>query len=127
MGDARGAEEEFHGPARFRMVSPRQARPRFSDPGCGPAVQGKGRLVIAIDGQAVRGARDKDGKAPHLVGRWRTARRGHRQGRRNREVDRIRGPGPDERVHRLAGTVITIAALHTQSENREVITGAGRG
>jgi len=30
-------------------------------------VQVKGRLVIAIDGKAVRGARDKDGKAPHLV------------------------------------------------------------
>jgi DDE_Tnp_1-associated len=26
-----------------------------------------GRLVIAVDGKTVRGARDKDGKAPHLV------------------------------------------------------------
>jgi len=31
------------------------------------AVQAGGRLVIAVDGKAVRGAKDKDGKAPHLV------------------------------------------------------------
>ena len=31
------------------------------------AVQVSGRLVIAVDGKAVRGARDKTGKAPHLV------------------------------------------------------------
>lgn len=30
-------------------------------------VQGTGRLVIAIDGKTVRGARTKDGQAPHLV------------------------------------------------------------
>jgi hypothetical protein len=31
------------------------------------AVRAGGRLVIAIDGKAARGAKDKDGKAPHLV------------------------------------------------------------
>ena len=31
------------------------------------AVQAGGRLVIAVDGKAVRGAKDKNGKAPHLV------------------------------------------------------------
>src|SRR6266576_1506447 len=31
------------------------------------AVQVGGRLVIAIDGKAVRGAKNKDGEAPHLV------------------------------------------------------------
>ena len=31
------------------------------------AVQAGGRLVIAVDGKAVRGAKDKTGKAPHLV------------------------------------------------------------
>jgi hypothetical protein len=36
------------------------------------AVQAGGRLVIAIDGKTVRGAKDKDGKAPHLVARWHT-------------------------------------------------------
>jgi len=30
-------------------------------------VQVGGRLVIAIDGKTVRGAKNKDGKAPHLV------------------------------------------------------------
>jgi ribosomal protein L24E len=28
---------------------------------------GPGRLVIAIDGKTVRGAKSKEGKAPHLV------------------------------------------------------------
>ncbi|HEX6526527.1 MAG TPA: ISAs1 family transposase [Streptosporangiaceae bacterium] len=31
------------------------------------AVRAGGRLVIAIDGKTIRGAKDKDGKAPHLV------------------------------------------------------------
>ena len=31
------------------------------------AVQAGGRLVIAIDGKTVRGAKNKEGKAPHLV------------------------------------------------------------
>ncbi len=31
------------------------------------AVRAGGRLVIAVDGKAVRGARNKDGKATHLV------------------------------------------------------------
>jgi hypothetical protein len=37
------------------------------------AVQVSGRLVIAVDGKAVRGAKDKDGKARTWSGRWRTA------------------------------------------------------
>src|ERR1700719_2243171 len=31
------------------------------------AVPAGGRLVIAVDGKTVRGAKDKDGEAPHLV------------------------------------------------------------
>jgi hypothetical protein len=31
------------------------------------SVQAGGRLVIAVDGKAVRGAKDKDGRALHLV------------------------------------------------------------
>jgi hypothetical protein len=31
------------------------------------AARAGGRLVIAIDGKTVRGAKNKDGKAPHLV------------------------------------------------------------
>src|ERR1700748_3734812 len=37
------------------------------------AARAGGRLVIAVDGKAVRGAKGKDGKAPHLVAAWRTA------------------------------------------------------
>ena len=61
-----------------RRRSPRSAArspwsaPTFSTgssvPGCWTrAVQAGGRLVIAIDGKTVRGARSKTGKAPHLV------------------------------------------------------------
>jgi hypothetical protein len=32
-----------------------------------PVRYGHDRLVIAIDGKAIRGARDKNGTAPHLV------------------------------------------------------------
>jgi hypothetical protein len=31
------------------------------------ATQANGRLVIAVDGKAVRGARNREGKAPQLV------------------------------------------------------------
>jgi hypothetical protein len=37
------------------------------------AVQVSGRLVIAVDGKAVRVAGDKDGKARTWSRRWRTA------------------------------------------------------
>jgi hypothetical protein len=35
--------------------------------GCQGAGQAGGRLVIAVDGKAVRGARNREEKAPHLV------------------------------------------------------------
>ena len=38
-----------------------------SVPGCGPGRSASGRLVIAIDGKTVRGAKNKAGRAPHLV------------------------------------------------------------
>jgi DDE_Tnp_1-associated len=82
LGAARGAAEE----STFRRVFALVSADRLDQvPGSWlwtRAVQVKGRLVIAIDGKAVRGAKDKDGKAPHLVaalahgigavpGRWR--------------------------------------------------------
>ena len=67
LGAVRGPAEESTFRRAFALVSRGRARP---GPRCLAAHQGAqagGRLVIAIDGKAVRGAKDKAGKAPHLV------------------------------------------------------------
>lgn len=83
--------------------------------------------MIAIDGKAVRGARDSTGKAPHLV-----AALAH-------GIDAVLGQvAVDAKSNEipavrdllkaftsLAGAVITIDALHTQSDTAQVITGRG--
>ena len=67
LGAVRGAAEESTFPRAFALVSA-----DVFDRVLGAwlhirAVRASGRLVIAIDGKTVRGAKDKDGKAPHLV------------------------------------------------------------
>jgi predicted transposase YbfD/YdcC len=89
------------------------------------AVQAGGRLVIAIDGKTVRGARNKEGKAPHLV-----AALAHGIGAvlgqvavnaESNEIPAVRDLL--KAFASLAGAVITIDALHTQSDTAQVITG----
>src|SRR5436309_4773574 len=87
------------------------------------AVQAGGRLVIAVDGKAVRGAKDKDGKAPHLV-----AALAHGIGAVLGQVAVDAKPDEIPAVRdllkafaSLAGAVITIGALHTQSDTAQVI------
>ena len=89
------------------------------------AVQVGGRLVIAVDGKAVRGAKDKDGKAPHLV-----AALAHGIGAvlgqaavdaKSNEIPAVRDLL--KAFASLAGAVITIDALHTQSDTAQVILG----
>ena len=84
-----------------------------------------GRLVIAIDGKAVRGAKNKDGKAPHLV-----AALAHGIGAvlgqaavdaKSNEIPAVRDLL--KAFASLAGAVITIDALHTQSDTAQVILG----
>ena len=89
------------------------------------AVRAGGRLVIAIDGKTVRGARNKQGKAPHLV-----AALAHGIGAvlGQAAVDAKSNEIPAVRellkaFTSLAGAVITIDALHTQSDTAQVITG----
>ena len=89
------------------------------------AVQAGGRLVIAVDGKAVRGAKDKDGRAPHLV-----AALAHGIGAvlGQAAVDAKPNEIPAVRdllraFASLAGAVITIDALHTQSDTAQVILG----
>ena len=91
------------------------------------AVRAGGRLVIAIDGKTVRGAKNKDGKAPHLV-----AALAHGIGAvlgqaavdaKSNEIPAVRDLL--KAFTDLAGAVITIDAMHTQSDTAQVITGRG--
>ena len=87
------------------------------------AVRAGGRLVIAVDGKAVRGAKDKNGKAPHLV-----AALAHGIGAvlaqvavdaKSNEIPAVRELL--KAFTDLAGAVITIDALHTQHDTAQVI------
>jgi predicted transposase YbfD/YdcC len=127
LGAARGPAEESTFRRAFALVSP-DVLDRV--PGAWlhtRAVRAGGRLVIAIDGKAVRGAKDKDGKAPHLV-----AALAHGIGAvlgqvavdaKSNEIPAVRELL--KAFASLAGAVITIDALHTQSDTAPVITGRG--
>jgi predicted transposase YbfD/YdcC len=89
------------------------------------AVRAGGRLVIAIDGKAVRGAKDRDGKAPHLV-----AALAHGIGAvlgqvavtaKSNEIPAVRDLL--KTFADLAGAVITMDAMHTQGDTAQVILG----
>jgi predicted transposase YbfD/YdcC len=91
------------------------------------AVQAGSRLVIAIDGKTVRGAKSKDGKAPHLV-----AALAHGigavlgQGAADEKSNEI--PAVRELLKAfadLAGVVLTIDALCTQHATAQVILDRG--
>jgi predicted transposase YbfD/YdcC len=91
------------------------------------AVQAGGRLVIAIDGKTVRGAKNKEGKAPHLV-----AALAHGIGAvlgqvavdaKSNEIPAVRELL--KAFASLASAVITIDAMHTQHDTAQVITGRG--
>jgi len=78
-------------------------------------MQVSGRLVIAIDGKAVHGAKDKAGKAPHIV-----AALAHGIGAvlgqaaitaKSNEIPAVRNLL--KAFTDLAGAVITIDTLHT--------------
>jgi predicted transposase YbfD/YdcC len=87
------------------------------------AARAGGRLVIAIDGKTVRGAKSKGGKAPHLV-----AALAHGIGavlgqvavdEKSNEIPAVRELL--KAFASLAGVVITIDALHTQHDTAQVI------
>ncbi len=91
------------------------------------ARQAGGRLVIAVDGKALRGAKGKNGKAPHLV-----AALAHGIGAvlgqvavdaKSNEIPAVRDLL--KAFTSLAGAVITIDALHTQGDTAQLITGLG--
>jgi predicted transposase YbfD/YdcC len=91
------------------------------------ATQAGGRLVIAIDGKTVRGAKGKDGKAPHLV-----AALAHGIGAvlgqvaadaKSNEIPAVRDLL--KAFADLAGAVLTIDAMHTQHDTAQLILGRG--
>ncbi len=125
LGAARGPAEESSFRRAFALVSPDVLDRVLGAWLHTRAVQAGGRLVIAIDGKAVRGAKDKTGKAPHLV-----AALAHGIGAvlGQAAVDAKSNEIPAVRellkaFASLAGAVITIDALHTQSDTAQVITG----
>jgi hypothetical protein len=67
LGAARGAAEESTFRRAFALVSADLLDQVLGTWLRTRAVQVSGRLVIAVDGKAVRGASGKTGKAPHLV------------------------------------------------------------
>jgi predicted transposase YbfD/YdcC len=85
------------------------------------------RLVIAIDGKTVRGAKSKAGKAPHLV-----AALAHGIGavlgqvavdEKSNEIPAVRELL--KAFADLAGVVLTIDAMHTQHDTAQLILGRG--
>jgi hypothetical protein len=124
LGAARGAAEESTFRRAFALVSADRLDQVLGSWLWTRAVQVKGRLVIAIDGKAVRGAKDKDGKAPHLV-----AALAHGIGAvlgqaavdaKSNEIPAVRDLL--KAFASLAGAVITIDALCRRRHNASVFS-----
>jgi predicted transposase YbfD/YdcC len=127
LGAARGAAEESTFRRAFTLVSPDVLDRVLGAWLWTRAVQAGGRLVIAIDGKTVRGAKNKAGKAPHLV-----AALAHGIGAvlgqvaveaKSNEIPAVRDLL--KAFAGLASAVITIDAMHTQSDTVQVILGRG--
>jgi predicted transposase YbfD/YdcC len=127
LGAARGPAEESTFRRAFALVSP-DVLDRVLGAWLHTRVaRVSGRLVIAIDGKAVRGARNKEGKAPHLV-----AALAHGIGAvlgqvavdaKSNEIPAVRDLL--KAFASLAPAVVTIGAMHTQSDTAQVILGRG--
>jgi predicted transposase YbfD/YdcC len=127
LGAVRGPADESTFRRAFAVVSP-EVMDRVLGAWLHTRVaRAGGRLVIAIDGKTVRGARNREGKAPHLV-----AALAHGIGAvlgqvavpaRSNEIPAVR-----ELLRAfasLAGAVITIDAMHTQSDTALAILSRG--
>jgi predicted transposase YbfD/YdcC len=127
LGAARGPAEESTFRRAFALVSADRLDQVVGAWLWTRAVRAGGRLVIAVDGKTVRGAKDKTGKAPHLV-----AALAHGIGAvlgqaavdaKSNEIPAVRDLL--KAFTELAGAVITIDALHTQHDTAQVITSRG--
>ncbi|HXL18742.1 MAG TPA: ISAs1 family transposase [Streptosporangiaceae bacterium] len=129
LGAARGPAEESTFRRAFALVSADVLDRVLGAWLWTRAVPAGGRLVIAIDGKAVRGARNKTGKAPHLV-----AALAHGIGavlgqvavdEKSNEIPAVRELL--KAFTDLAGAVVTIDAMHTQHDTAQAILGRGAG
>ena len=127
LGAMRGAAEESTFRRAFALLDPARLDQALGAWLHTRAVQVSGRLVIAIDGKSVRGAKDKSGKAPHLV-----AALAHGIGavlgqvavdEKSNEIPAVRDLL--KAFASLAGAVITIDALHTQNDTAQAILSRG--
>src|SRR3984957_4010996 len=129
LGAARGPAEESTFRRAFPLVSADMLDRVLGAWLHTRAVRAGGRLVIAIDGKTVRGAKNKDGKAPHLV-----AALAHGIGavlgqvaaaEKSNEIPAVRDLL--KAFASLASAIITIDAMHTQHDTAQVILGRGAG
>jgi len=129
LGAVRGAAEESTFRRAFTLVSADVLDRVLGAWLHTRAVRAGGRLVIAIDGKTVRGAKNTDGKAPHLV-----AALAHGIGavlgqvaveEKSNEIPAVRDLL--KAFASLASAVITIDAMHTQHDTAQVILGRGAG
>jgi hypothetical protein len=123
LGAMRGVAEESTFRRAFALLDPGRLDQALGAWLWTRAVQVSGRLVIAVDGKAVRGAKDAAGKAPHLV-----AALAHGIGAvlgqvavdaKSNEIPAVRELL--KAFAGLAGAVITIDALHTQADTAQAI------
>src|SRR6516165_3583123 len=123
LGAVRGPAEESTFRRGFALVSPDVLDRVLGAWLHTRAVQASGRLVIAIDGKTVRGAKNKDGKAPHLV-----AALAHGIGAvlgqvavdaKSNEIPAVRDLL--KAFADVAGAVFTIDAMHTQTDTAKAV------
>ena len=123
LGAVRGAAEESTFRRAFALVSPDVLDRVLGAWLWTRAARAGGRLVIAIDGKTIRGAKNKAGKAPHLV-----AALAHGIGavlgqvavdEKSNEIPAVRELL--KAFADVAGAVFTIDAMHTQTDTAKVI------
>jgi predicted transposase YbfD/YdcC len=125
LGAARGPAEESTFRRAFALVSADVLDRVLGAWLWTRAAHAGGRLVIAVDGKTVRGAKGRDGKAPHLV-----AALAHGIGavlgqvavdEKSNEIPAVRELL--KAFADLAGAVLTIDAMHTQHDTAQLILG----
>jgi predicted transposase YbfD/YdcC len=123
LGASRGAADESTFRRAFSLVSAEALDAALGAWCWTRAARAGGQLVIAVDGKAVRGAKTKGGKAPHLV-----AALAHGLGTvlgqvavdvKSNEIPAVRELL--KAFSDLAGAVITIDALHTQHDTAQAV------
>jgi predicted transposase YbfD/YdcC len=129
LGAARGPAEESTFRRAFALVSADVLDRALGAWLWTRAVRAGGRLVIAVDGKAVRGAKSRGAKAPHLV-----AALAHGIGavlgqvavdKKSNEIPAVQDLL--KAFASLAGAVVTIDAMHTQTDTAKIILGQGAG